>query len=79
MTLIKAWDRRAIEKGQSMKLGESVRNLVVIAINLANPMALSGAGFLTSGVVHFAIISLIPSHTAPTRPLTITVITALKV
>ena len=65
MPVIKAWNRRAIKKGQSMKFGESVRNLVVAAIDLANPIALSGAGFLTSRVVHFAIMSLIPSHTVP--------------
>ena len=66
-----------------MKFNKRVRNVIVIPVNLANPIHMphlnSNSSLVSTVAHHFPSVALMPSHTAPTKPVTITVMTALKV
>ena len=68
-----------------MKFSKRVRNVIVIPVNLANPIhpphlnSNSSLVFRQVRRDHLPSVALMPSHTAPTKPVTITVMTALKV
>src|SRR6186713_2556570 len=82
--VIKFGNGRGIKECQPMKLLERVRNIIVIPVNLANPIHSShlnsnSSSGLGAPADHLPSVALIPSHTAPTNPATITVMAALKV
>ena len=82
--LIKFGNGSRIKERQLMKFSKRVHNVIVIPVNLANPIHMphlnSNSSLVFSTVAHhFPSVALMPSHTAPTKPLTITVMTALKV
>ena len=73
MAVVKFRNGGAIEERQAMKFSERIRDLIVMSVDLANPIHWS------SLKNHLPSVALTPSQTAPTKPVTITVMTALKV
>ena len=83
--LIKFGNGGGVKECQLMKLRERVRDIIVTRINLTNSIHRSHLNSRSSFVFrhvrtdHFPSVALMPSQTAPTKPVTITVMTALKV
>ena len=83
--LIKFGNGSRIKERQLMKFNKRVRNVIFSSINLANPIHpshLTSRSLLAFRYVrrdHLPSGALMPSHTAPTKPVTITVMAALKV
>ena len=77
------------EEREPMELGKRIGEVFVLRINLANPIhrlhlnsrfALSADRVRRNeDDVYLPSVALMPSQTAPTKPVTITVMTALKV
>lgn len=70
--------RRPIKEGLAMKVSETVGNIFIARIYFADMIHLEPLD-LAHLVGHFPIMTLMPSHTAPTKPVTMTVMTALNV
>ena len=70
MAVIKRRDRSGVEEGQAMKFGKCIADVIVLRINLTNPV--HRRNYLPS-------IVLKPIQTAPTKPVAMIVITALNV
>lgn len=72
-----------VKKRQLMKLCKCVRNIVLAPVNLANLIHVAPASEFVyvcgKSTDHLPSVALMPSHTAPTNPVTIIVTTALKV
>lgn len=70
MAVVKRRDGSGVEECQAMKFGQRVSDVIILSINLTNPV--HWRGYLPSNVLK-------PIQTAPTKPVAMTVITALKV
>lgn len=70
MAVIKRRDRSGVEECQTMQLSECIRDVILLTINLTNPV--HWRGYLPSIVLN-------PIQTAPTKPVAMMVITALNV
>jgi len=73
MPKIKLRNGRTPKEGQLVKIGQRIGDVFVMAIHFPYPVSC----LLRSD--HLPSITLTPSQIAPTNPVTITVITALKV
>lgn len=76
MTAIKIRDRCGIAECPLMKLREHIRDLIVLTVDLVNAVHWLAH---KCAQTYLPSIALMPSHTAPTNPVAITVITALNV
>ena len=86
MPMIEIWYRGTIQECQPMKFQERVSYLIVVPVNLTNPVHWPYPTHLMlefklspDRIHHLPSVALMPSQTAPTNPVTITVITALNV
>ena len=70
MAVIKHRNRSGVEECQAMKLSQCIRDVILLTINLTDPV--HSRDYLPS-------IVLKPIQTAPTKPVAMMVITALKV
>jgi hypothetical protein len=82
--LIKFGNGGGVNECQLMKLPERVRNVIVSPIDLSNPihrrtLNRTHRWYFGTSASHLPSVALMPSHTAPTNPVTITVMTAVKV